>query len=120
MVLPQKYYDFVKWFVGIVLPAISAAVFSLQETFNIDNAEQIMGVCAVLATFLGAIAGISSRNFNRSDAAYDGYVVVTNPDDGPKNFSLELNKEPADLEAQTSIRMKVVEGPTGPPVDDVA
>jgi len=120
MILPDKWYNLTKWLVGIVLPAISAAVFALSDVFNIDSVEAIMGVCAILATFLGTIFGISSRNYNNSEAAYDGNVVVTNPEDGPKNFSLELNKNPEELENQASIRMKVVSGPTEPSVEESA
>ena len=107
MILSDKWYNLAKWFVGIVLPAISAAIFSLSDVFDIENAEQIMGVCAVLATFIGAVAGLSSRNYNNSEERFDGDMIMTDTEDG-STFRLNLNASPEDLAAKDSITFKKV------------
>jgi len=107
MILPEKWYNIAKWFVTIVLPAIGAAVFSLQNAFDISNAEQITGVCSVLAIFLGTVLGISTKNYNTSDKAFDGDMIMTQGEDGD-TFRLELNSTPEELAAKDNIRFKKI------------
>jgi len=107
MILSEPWYSRMKWFTAIVLPAIATAVFSLQEVFDITNAEQIMGVCAILATFLGTVLGISSNKYNNSDDRFDGDMILEEGEDG-STFRLNLNASPEDLAAKDSVTFKKV------------
>lgn len=107
MILSDKLYGWVKWFVGIVLPAISAAVFSLQEIFDISNVEQIMGVCAILATFLGTVLLRSNHNYQNSEERFDGDLIVTKTEDGD-TFRFALNTPPEVLEQKSDVTFKRV------------
>lgn len=108
MILSNKAYDFVKWLVQMVLPAFGALYFGLAAIWDLPASEQVVGTCAIIATFLGASLGISHNAYENSDAAFDGNVVVTNNVDGAKVFSLELDGDPELIEERDSIRFKVV------------
>lgn len=68
LVLSPKVYEGLKWFVLIFLPAFSALYFGLSAIWNLPAAEQVVGTCAVLGTFIGVLVGVSNRNFQRQGA----------------------------------------------------
>lgn len=103
--LSEKAYNFVRALVIHVLPALSAAYFSLDSIWDLPKEDEVVGTLAVIAVFLGAVMGVSSRNFNKS--GFDGDVVVTETESGSTKFSLELNATPEELEQKKAIRFKV-------------
>jgi hypothetical protein len=107
MIVKEPWYSRIKWFVMIVLPAISAAYFSLSDLFDLDNALQVMGVCSILATFLGAVLLNSNKNYQASEERYDGDMVVTETEDGD-TFRLALNAPPEILAAKGEVTFKRV------------
>lgn len=106
-VLPEKWYNLAKWFVTIVLPAFSTLYFTLGSVFELPGVTQVVGTCAALATFLGVVLGLSTRSYNKSDARFGGVMDVSLDDEGKKLFSLELNKDPDDLEKMKEVTFKV-------------
>lgn len=101
--LNDKVYNFLKWFTLIFLPAVSAAYFSLSGTLDLPNAEQVVGTIAVVTTFLGAVLGISSHNYQG-----DGQVVIENDFDREKTiYGLELNRPPEDIADMKQITLMV-------------
>jgi hypothetical protein len=106
-VFSKNAYGLLKKFVQVWLPALGSLYFGLAQIYGFSNAEQVLGTMALITTFLGVTLGISSNRYNNSDAPYDGQIVVMNNEGGPKLFSLELGKNPDELEAMDSIRFKV-------------
>lgn len=100
-------YNVSKKLVQVILPAISALYFGLAQIWGLPAAEEVVGTFAVITTFLGVVLGVSTRQYEASGSAYDGQMVVTNPEGGPKVFSLELDGDPEDIASKDSIRFKV-------------
>jgi hypothetical protein len=65
--LPDKVYNVLKWIVMIVLPASSTLYVLLANTWGLPFGDQISATITGIATFLGAIIGISSRKYNKSN-----------------------------------------------------
>jgi hypothetical protein len=110
-ILNEKIYAFLKWLVLIFLPALSALYFSLGSVYGWANTEQVVGTIAIIATFLGATVGISSKNFNQSDAPFDGDVKVTYDANLDKTvYALELNENVGveDIASKDRLTFKVV------------
>lgn len=105
--LSDKTYDFVKRLVQIILPAFSALYFGLAQIWGLPAAEEVVGTVALFTTFLGVCLGISTSAYRSSGQAYDGNLVVVVPDEGPKQFMLELNDDVSHLEDKESITFKV-------------
>ena len=63
--LPNKVYDFLKWFVILFLPALGTLYFALASIWNFPYAEQIVGSITALVTFLGVILKISDVQYNK-------------------------------------------------------
>lgn len=65
MLLDNKTYDFLKWIAMIVLPALGTLYFALAAIWGLPYGEQIVGTITAIDAFLGAILGISSKNYNK-------------------------------------------------------
>jgi len=109
--LTNRMYDLLKWFAQIVLPALGAAYFGLAQIWGFPNAEEIVGSIVVLDTFLGALLGLASKQYQESDQNVDGYLnfVDREAEDGSvrKLFDFALNDDPQTLEDQDVISFRV-------------
>lgn len=64
MILHNKAYDIMKWVIAIVLPALGTMYFALCGIWGLPFGEEILGTLAAVETFLGAILGISTKQYN--------------------------------------------------------
>lgn len=62
--LTNKTYDVLKWIAQIVLPALGALYFGLSQIWGLPFGEEVVGTIAVVDTFLGALLGISTAQYN--------------------------------------------------------
>lgn len=65
--LPAKVYNFIKYMVMIVIPAASTLYATLGTINSWDNVTNVTVTLAAVATFLGTLVGLSSRNFNANE-----------------------------------------------------
>lgn len=104
--LTDNQYNVVKKLVQVVMPAFSALYFALAAVWSLPGAEQVLGTTAAIATFLGVTLGISSREYEKSGAAYDGTVTVTPTDEETTTVNLQLN-DVYDLGEKKAIKLKI-------------
>ena len=71
MKLNNKVYDILKWIALICLPALGTLYFALSSVWGLPYAEQIIGTVAAVDTFLGAVLGISTMNYNKTESVSD-------------------------------------------------
>lgn len=64
--MTNKVYDVLKWITLIALPAVTALWLTLANIWGFPYAEAIGATLAAITTFLGALLGISSYNYNKS------------------------------------------------------
>ena len=83
LVLSSAWYNRLKWFTLIFLPAFGSFYYGLSLVWEaLPLANQVVGTAALLATFLGVVLGISDRNFQKQgadgslDARVDGDQVI--------------------------------------------
>lgn len=65
MKLPDKLYDILKWICVVCLPAAATCFYALDQIFGWGLAETVCGVIAAACTFLGAILGVSTAQYNK-------------------------------------------------------
>ena len=63
-ILSNEQYNILKWVALILLPAIGSAYFGFAAIWGFPYGEQVVGTITVLDTFLGAILGISTVQYN--------------------------------------------------------
>ncbi|EMF0043901.1 holin [Enterococcus hirae] len=62
MILPDKYYQIIKWAVLTVLPAVSVLVATLGKAYGWQETDTVVLTINAVATFLGVITGVSAYN----------------------------------------------------------
>lgn len=67
MVLPDKYYTLIKWFVLTVLPASSVLVGMLGKAYGWNGTDMAVLTINALATFFGVITGVSAFNLKNKE-----------------------------------------------------
>lgn len=67
MKLNNKTYDILKFIAQIVLPAVGTLYFALAGIWNFPYGEEIVGTITAVDTFLGALLGLSSANYNKEE-----------------------------------------------------
>ena len=65
--LSNRAYDTLKWIAQIVLPALGALYFGLSSIWGLPYGEEVVGTIAVVDTFLGALLGISTAQYNKAN-----------------------------------------------------
>lgn len=63
----NKLYDFLKWVAILFLPALSTLIAVVFKIWDIPYGNEIAQTITALATFLGAILGISSIQYKKGN-----------------------------------------------------
>lgn len=107
--LKNHVYDLLKKFTTLVLPAIGALYFGLAAIWGLPAAEQVVGTCAVLATFLGVIIKLGDNSYNASEDKFDGVVNIQAKPKGGELYAMELSKPAEDIKTQETLTFRVVD-----------
>lgn len=107
VMLTDTSYSIGKKLVQVYIPAVSSLYFGLGNIWGLPSVEQVVGTLAVLATFIGVCLGLSSKQYDSSEAAYDGKIVVETGEEGKKLYSLQLDGDPNDIDQKDSVTFKV-------------
>ena len=67
MILPNKIYDVLKWITMIVLPALATAYVGMASIWGWPYADEVAKTTAVVCTLLGALLGISTAQYNKTE-----------------------------------------------------
>ena len=67
MKLNNKVYDVLKWVSLIALDAVGVAYESLASVWNLPFGDEIMKTCTIISILIGALIGLSTRNYNKGD-----------------------------------------------------
>ena len=65
MKMNDKVYDVLKWVCIIVLPAIATLWFTLGKIWGFPYLAEIEATIIAIDTFLGAILGVSTIQYNK-------------------------------------------------------
>jgi hypothetical protein len=106
----NKVYDVLKFIAQIALPGAGTLYVALSGLWDLPNADEVVGTVVAVDTFLGLLLGLSAQQYNNSDDAYDGDVIVHDTEEG-KALALDLNVQPDKLLDKKSITFKVKPAP---------
>lgn len=65
--MKDKTYDKLKFIAQILLPALGTLYFALAGIWGFPCGEQIVGTITAIDTFLGALLGLSSMNYQKGE-----------------------------------------------------
>lgn len=72
MKLNNNVYNILKWICIIVLPAIGTLYFTLAQIWGFPYAGEVTATITAIDTFLGALIGISTINYNKEKGEKNG------------------------------------------------
>lgn len=71
--MSNKTYDLLKWISTVVLPALATLVLAIGQIWNVTTWTVPIGATiAAVATFMGAVLGISSIQYAKQKEVGDG------------------------------------------------
>ena len=65
MIIPDKIYNVLKWVLIIFVPALITFLTTIFALYHIPNIELVVGTISAIATFVGALVGVSSKTYNK-------------------------------------------------------
>lgn len=106
--MSNKVYDFLKWAVLIAIPAFGTFYQIMANVWHLPAANEVATTCLALATLLGALIGVATVNYNKSDSKFDGTLQITNAADPtvPTNYNFNVGDLDA-LEQKGEVTLKV-------------
>jgi hypothetical protein len=63
--LSNNTYDILKWIAQILLPALGTLYFALSKIWGLPYSTEVVGTIAAVDTFLGALLGISTAEYDK-------------------------------------------------------
>lgn len=91
----------------VILPAAAALYFAVATLWGFPEPDRVLGTIASIEIFLGAMLKLSKRQYNNSDAKYDGALIEV-PIEGGKTFVLEPREDRGDIGKKDEVLFKVV------------
>ena len=67
MILPDKYYQIIKWAVLTVLPALSVLVGTLGKAYGWQLTDMAVLTLNAVTAFLGVVTGVSTYNMRKKE-----------------------------------------------------
>ncbi len=111
LMFTDRAYAVGKRLVQVIIPAASAAYYSLAGIWNFPAAGQVTGTAAVICTFLGISLGLSSKSYDKSGIGDGGDLVVTTHPDGSQKTTIDLTRDPVKMVGQKQVSFKVKHRP---------
>lgn len=71
MKLPEDAYKFLKWFALIALPALATFYGVVAKIWNLPFGVEIVTTITAIGTFIGALIGVSNRNYYKDEEEKD-------------------------------------------------
>lgn len=105
-ILSNKQYDAIKWSTVVLLPALGTLYFTLSQLWGLPAGEAVLGTMMASQVFIGALMGISTKQYEKSGEKYGGEINVKDTPEKTK-FSLDLKDAPETLLDKDEVTFKV-------------
>jgi hypothetical protein len=107
VLLSDKVYQQLKLIVQYVLPALAVFYITIAPLWGLPKQEEIAGTIMALDLLGGAILGISHGQWKRSEARYDGQVILYPEEDDGQNAIRFMMDDPSVLLDKDEVTVKV-------------
>ena len=67
MKMSNKVYDVLKWIALIALDAVGLFYSTISGIWGLPFGDEVLATCAALSLFIGALIGVSSANYKKSN-----------------------------------------------------
>lgn len=102
----NRTYDYLKFIALVLLPALATAYFALGGLWDLPKVDEVVGTIVVIDTFLGALLGFSTNQYNKSDDRFDGEIYVTPNDQGNADLDFALDSRAIMGKDEIAVKIK--------------
>ena len=67
MMMSNKIYDVLKWVSLIALDAVGLFYKTIATIWGLPMGDEVLATCTALSVFIGALIGLSSAQYNKSN-----------------------------------------------------
>ena len=109
-IMTNRLYEVLKWIAQILLPALGALYFGLDQIWHFGNGVEVVGTITVIDLFLGGLLKASSSAYYKNGDNFDGDVVVE-PEDGGVKVGIAADRPLEDVvddPGKHSVEFKIV------------
>lgn len=110
VLLSNSVYDKLKPVAQIWLPALAVFYIAIAPLWGLPKQEEVAGTLMALDLLLGAVLGISHKQYQNSDARFDGGIVVSQAGEdehGRLVSELDVSLNPESVATKNEIVVKV-------------
>ena len=68
MTLNDKTYNYLKWIVVVMLPALGTLIGTVGTAFNWEYTQVTLVIVTAVTTFLGALIGVSTVGYHTNNS----------------------------------------------------
>lgn len=68
MTLSDKTYNYLKWIVVVMLPALGTLIGTVGTAFNWEYTQVTLVIVTAVTTFLGALIGVSTVGYHTNNS----------------------------------------------------
>lgn len=105
--LSDGQFNLLRRCVELLLPAIGAFYFAMAELWGWPNPGEVVASIAALTTLLGVVLVVLRNSYEKSDARYDGDLVVNTSDPEKDRVRLEVGVPLDDIPSRDEIVFRV-------------
>lgn len=84
--MSNRSFDILRTLCEIIIPALGTLYFALAKIWHLPYGTEIVGTCAAIATFLGALIGVNRANYNATDKQESYIIYQKEARDGKDNL----------------------------------
>lgn len=107
ILLNKSFYDLLKPVALIWLPALSVFYIAIAPLWDLPKQEEVAGSIMAFDLLLGAMLGISARQYQNSDERFDGAINVGQYDEEQGTTDVRVLVDPVALENKDEVTVKV-------------
>ena len=93
----NRLYDALKWIALIVLPALATLYSFLASTWDLPNADKVVGTIVAIDTFLGVVLKISTSQYYKKGKNFDGEINFIQQEGEDEKVRFDINRDPVDV-----------------------
>lgn len=106
VLLSNSVYDKLMPVAQLWLPALAVFYITIAPLWGLPKQEEVAGTIMALNLLLGAVLGISNRQYQKSDGRFDGSINVESfEEEGYSNLNVQL--DPAAITDKDEVTVRV-------------
>jgi len=108
LIIDDAIYGTLKLIAFLGIPFLASLWFIFGSIFDVKSTQVILGILAIISSFLGLYLVLATIKYNTSADRFDGNINITEGTNGKRIYELELNGHPTMLDDMQSASFRII------------